>query len=224
MEYEDFSEEEVKELLSKLCKGYFNKNFGTLTKSEIDLIMFHHYLKQKMASKTNSFISEYEISKELGISQARVRTLKTKDYLQNENKVDWKNELLEIFNSGNFVRKDGDIEVIIPDVNLMMELRNFLEEEKMINEYVLNPKVFKCTLDVFVKVYEKLKGVKIGSTYESLCSYLKKNNPKLSIETKSFKDLLLEYKEDLQTLFPQTMAIGSLVLNTYEFFFNNSRK
>lgn len=179
----DFFVQDVKNTLIKdLCERYFNRNFGTIAKSEIDLIMFHHYYAQKLITNNGKNPSDYDISKELGITLSKVRSLRTKDYLQNLSSYDWKHELVTMIEQADFVKKNDDIEILISDVILMMELRNFLEKNKLIDEYVLNPKVFRCSVDVFIKIYEMVKDVELGSTFNELLLYLKKQNPSLNIE------------------------------------------
>lgn len=52
----------------------FNRNFSLASKGEIELIMFHHYMKKKKSEHTGqdgrveyAAISDYSISKALGI-------------------------------------------------------------------------------------------------------------------------------------------------------------
>ncbi len=219
MNAEFFSDSVKDELIDVLCSKYFNKNFGYLSKSEMDLLMFHYYLKQKRISNNGQDPTDYEVSKELGITQGRVRGFKSKDYLQNIDVIDWKNTLIDLIESGIFVKRNDNVELLVSDVNVMMELRNFLEEKGLIDEYVLNPKVFKCSLDVFIRVYELLKGLEGGTVLEDTISYIKKGkNDYLDTEPKTFKELLAVCSPDLENLFPKAWAYSSLITKIFKFF------
>lgn len=219
MNAEFFSDSVKDELIDVLCSKYFNKNFGYLSKSEMDLLMFHYYLKQKRISNNGQDPTDYEVSKELGITQSRVRGFKSKDYLQNIDVIDWKKTLIDLIESGIFVKRNDNVELLVSDVNVMMELRNFLEEKGLIDEYVLNPKVFKCSLDVFISVYELIKGLEKGAVLEDTLSYIKKSkNGYLDTEPKSFKELLAVCSPDLENLFPKAWACSSLITKIFKFF------
>lgn len=216
------------DLVKDLCLKYFNRNFGSISKSEIDLLMFHYYLKQKRInisrndshSSNNKDPSDYELSKELGISQSRVRSFKSKDYLQNGDCRDWKQCLVYSIEHAEFVKANDNVELLITDVIVMMELRNFLEQMNLIDEYVLNPKVFKCSVDVFIKVYEELSGKGEGQVFNSILALIKDREPNVETNCKTFKDLINHCGSELKTLIPKTFATYSLVVKICDFFSN----
>lgn len=68
------------ELLEDIDRLYFNQNFGTLSKSDFELLLFHHYMEElsnKGENRTN-----YDIAKQLGITVQRVTGLKEKEDCQ----------------------------------------------------------------------------------------------------------------------------------------------
>ena len=69
----------------QLAALFYDRNFSTVSKSEIELLMFSFYLEATIAAHKNAkgvldyvLASDYEISKQLGITQEKVRNLKIK--------------------------------------------------------------------------------------------------------------------------------------------------
>lgn len=83
--YEElFSLEDKAKAFDMLAQNYYFGNFGTMQKSDFDLLMFSIYLErilEKSEDEIETF-SDYELSKLLGITQSRVSTLKVKKQLR----------------------------------------------------------------------------------------------------------------------------------------------
>ena len=80
-------EDEVQEAFLKEIKAQcLSRNFGTLSKSEFDGLVFHYYLQLKnvQLSKMDSqgYVSDYEIGRDLGLTIQRVRSLREKEALR----------------------------------------------------------------------------------------------------------------------------------------------
>ena len=86
---------------------FLNKNFGTVQKTEVELMVFHHYLKH--CESLNKSVSDLSIGKQLGITPARVRNMKLKDYLHQDDDSSWKQKLLNQMNETSFEIKGKDI-------------------------------------------------------------------------------------------------------------------
>lgn len=118
----------------KIADMFYDKNFSSATKSEIELQMFSIYMDAtiKQCEYENGTIdynacSDYEMGKELGIPQEKIRTLKIKKQARYPVEFDWKKSLLSVKDS---VRYDkGKNKIIIPtrDPNLYNEIRNYIE-------------------------------------------------------------------------------------------------
>ena len=79
---------EKAKMFDEITAHYYNHNFGSFSKSDIDLLMFKFFLEKEIENNVNgdnlldyNSVSDYEISKKLGITQQRVRTLKIKKQL-----------------------------------------------------------------------------------------------------------------------------------------------
>ncbi len=129
----------------KVAKNYYNKNFGTMSKSEIDLLMFQIlYLKLKIQND-NRAPSDFELAKILGITSQRVQNLREKMELKypTEDIQSWKIKTRKLFKTPAFqqVNDKEEIHVFINDVMLRYDIEDFLESNYFPAEYTLNRKV-----------------------------------------------------------------------------------
>ena len=138
-------------------KGLCNPlKFGTLSKSEFDLLVFHYYLLDLKAKNGGEYVSDYDIGRDLGLTIQRVRALREKDVLKWATEVDWKKSFIQSLKLAHCDLKDNvynsDIKIPVPDVNVMKEVRHYLEEAGLFDDYQLNPKIFQCKLDVLIAI------------------------------------------------------------------------
>ncbi len=133
MEYFEFTTEEKAAYFDELAKRYYNKNFATLSKTDADLLMFHFYLKKFISQNTDEdgiinfqMCSDFKISKELGITQRRVKGLKEKSQLVYPIELQWQKNLRPLLKNA---RRDND-KIVIPisDPSLLREAENYIEE------------------------------------------------------------------------------------------------
>ena len=124
--------------VTEIKEKCLERNFGTLSKSEFDLLVFHYYLLDKQPKAPGEYVSDYEIGRELGLTIQRVRSLREREALKWRSQENWKNSFL-------------------PDVNVIKEVRNYLEGAGLFDDYQLNPKVFQCNLDVLIAICLDMK-------------------------------------------------------------------
>lgn len=144
------------EFLVKIREQCLERNFGTLSKSEFDLLVFHYYLREKQANSLGNYVSDYDIGRDLGLTIQRVRSLRERDALKWATDVDWKKSFIQSLKLAHCDLKDdvsnSDIKIPVPDVNVMKEVRHYLEEAGLFDDYQLNPKIFQCKLDVLIAI------------------------------------------------------------------------
>ena len=136
-----------KEALEFILENAFNSGFGTLNKSELDLILFSAILKYS-DQKLNS---DFELSKYLQITQQRVRNLKEKasvKYLSFS-----REEAINTFVDKVQYSKVNDIFFDIPiyDIRVKNELEAILEENNILLHTQLNEKIFRIRIDDFLE-------------------------------------------------------------------------
>lgn len=145
-------------LFLEVASLYYDKNFGTISKSETDLFMFK-ILYRKMQDKTGKKPSEFELAKMLGISKQKIRNMIEKMELKYPIAVNttWQNEVAKLFGTNAFQCGGSDEEFLlfIDDVVLRYEIENFLASNYLPTEYTLNSHVITLRKPaVLALVYE----------------------------------------------------------------------
>lgn len=115
-----------------LCNMFFDKNFGFATKSEIEIFLFHHLLES--LRNDNEKISDYHLSKQIGITQQRIRNLRIKENLMYPSAIDILTEFEKLIQKASYDTNTKKIIIDIEDPNLYIELQHVLQEEH--NAYI----------------------------------------------------------------------------------------
>lgn len=166
-----------------IAAQYFERNFGAMSKTDFETLLFSIYIEHCL--KQNVPFDDYTLSKNLGITQSKVRNLKTRKQLQYPYKdFEWKKAFIECIKNAHYDEVKHLVKLNIPDVNVMMELRHHLEEQGWYDEYQLNPKLFQCRADIFVLLCNSLE--ENGSL--ELQDEAKKTIKKLMSESKNEKE------------------------------------
>lgn len=149
-----FDNDSKDSFMKDICESCFNKNFGKLAKSDFELLLFKNYVDA--CKKENQETSDYELSKQLGITQNRVRTLKQLKYKKYDLFEDgwWKNEINKSLVNVHFDKNNNTIKFIVDDVNAKEELIHFIESRGWYDDATLNKKLvsipLQCYFDIFV--------------------------------------------------------------------------
>lgn len=166
MIYFEFSQDEKAKMFDEIAAHFYYRNFGQMTKTEIDLMMFHFYYEKLISSFKDSEgnldykqCSDYRISRELGITQQRVRNYKVKNqlvYPSSENR-DWRKEFSKLIENARYDRVSKKIIVNIPDPNLYLDIQNFIEERGAYIEKQLNSKILQIRAEYFIDLAVSLE-------------------------------------------------------------------
>ena len=120
-------------------------------------------------------ITDYSIGRELGITQQRVRNLKIKEQLKYPRNIDWKEELGELLKKARY--DDPNIVIDVPDPNVLIEIKNYLEENGMYVNTQLNSRLLSMRIEFFVDLALETDDSKNrDEVYKSLIKELKKTN------------------------------------------------
>ena len=148
-----FSEEEKAKAFDQIAKAYYFKNFGTMQKSDLDVLMFSIYIEQ-ILSKTESeydSYSDYTLSKELGITQARVNILKQKKELKYPKKgFDWRESFKKFVDKATY--DNNKIQIYVPDPNVYLEIKNVIEKSGGIVDVKRNKNVLQISPVDFIQL------------------------------------------------------------------------
>ena len=160
----EFSTEEKCRAFDELAGRFFNRNFSLASKGEIELIMFHHYMKKKKSEHTGqdgrveyAAISDYSIRKELGISQQRVRNLRVKEQLFYPENLNAEEEFAGLLKHARYDKAAGKIMVSIPDPNIYIEVQNLIEEKGGFIERQLNSRLLIMRVEYFLELVSALE-------------------------------------------------------------------
>lgn len=153
-----FSDEsDVLNSFSLIAREYYWGNFGQLSKSDMETLMFHIYMEQLLKTYGDSSFydySDYRIAKDLGISQSRVSSLKLKNQLRFPREFDWRQAFAKI--SVNCRYESGKIKLQIPDINLYSEIKNAVEENGGFIDVSLTPKLLQVSPEYFLDLLEAI--------------------------------------------------------------------
>ena len=148
-----FSIKEKVKAFDKIAEAYYFKNFGTMQKSDLDVLMFSIYIEQ-ILSKTESeydSYSDYTLSKELGITQARVNVLKQKKELKYPRAgFDWKDSFKTFMDRATY--DNNKIQIYVPDPNVYLEIKNVIEKGGGIVDVKRNKNVLQISPDDFIQL------------------------------------------------------------------------
>ena len=212
MKYISFNDEEKIELFDEIVSHFYNSNFGQLSKSDMELMMFNIYIKKLISDNRNSDgtidykkCSDYKISQDLGITQQKVRNLKVKNQLINPIDYDWKAALAKLTENARYDRSTGKIVINIPDPNLFIEIQNFIEDQGAYVEKQLNSKILQLRVEYYIDLIVSLEP---EVTRKKIIAELKKQ-----IKAEGKDDKLFEDNNIGKSLLETTANITTVVAN-----------
>ncbi len=185
----NFTDIEKAKLFDEMSSHFYNKNFGTFSKSDIDLLMFHFY-EEKITRESNrdgiidyKKCSDYKMSKELGITQQRVRNLKVRSKLVYPGEErDWKEDFAKLIENARLEDNSKKIVIGIPDPNLYIEIENFLDENGKYIEKQLNSKLLVMRIEYFIDLCISIEDTddrkRIKNNIAKICKMANRDNKK----------------------------------------------
>lgn len=183
--YEIFPDENAQaEAFKKISEMFYDQNFSSASKAEIELLMFSVYMDAtlkhyKRADGTVDYgvITDYEMGKELGIPQEKVRSLKVKKQARYPIEFDWKKSLLSVKDNIRYAKETKKIIIPTRDPNLYNEIRNFIENHGGYIEVQRSGNVIQIRPEYyFMLVYENLDEKGKEKCRKELSEELRKHN------------------------------------------------
>lgn len=229
MKYVEFTAEDKIKFFDEISDCFYNANFGLLSKSEFELMMFRFYLEKMIADNTckdgtidYSKCSDYKISKDLGITQQKVRNLKVKNQLTHPIDFDWKKAFANLIENARYDKITQKITLNIPDPNLYLEIQNFIEDSGAYIEKQLNSKVLQLRVEYFIDLIVALEP---EEKRKEIIKSLKKHFKDKGTEDNAFKDKeigkslvnaainITEIAANLSSVISTKNVVGSALLN-----------
>lgn len=148
---EKFSNTEKINSFNILSEKFYLGNFGNFSKTEFDLLMFHFFYENYKKNSKKKYISDYEISKELGITQSRVKNLRIKcELMYPDQNFDWKQEFKNKVSDARFNHLTEKVSIPIFDPIILLEVQNYVEEIDLYNEVKVTSKVLETNIFSFL--------------------------------------------------------------------------
>ncbi len=200
--YNDLFDNQSKvEAFDKIAKKYYFANFGSISKSDFDILMFSIYIERILEKSQDDMktYSDYKLSKLLGITQTKVSNLKVKkELLYPYDKFEWQKSFISI--SENAIFENAKIKLFIPDRNLYLEVKNAIEEYGGFVEVQLTTNLLQVRLSYFLDL---LLIISEERDREQLIKSLKK---KFNENDKDIRSLEKEpFFKALQNQLPETI-------------------
>ena len=210
-----FTDEEQFRLFNKLNDLYFKKNFGSMSKTDFETLLFSEYVE--CCIDHGEPFDDYSLSKELGLTQSRIRSLKERKelkYPRNNDPDWWKAPFAQAVKNANYDEKDHYVKFIIQDINVMNETRHFIEESGWYDECSLNKKLLSVPLDCFTEIC--LDENSIGNLFNG---EEKKAIRKIAKDHSDIKDFVDDFTKDglKKCLMSASKETICLVLQTLPF-------
>ncbi len=174
-------------MFDEIAGHFFKKNFGNFSKTDMEILMFKFYLSKKKVQGGENWneYSDYRLSKELGITQQRVRNLKVKAQLIYPEEYDWKNIFAKQVENARWDSSANKVIISIPDPNLYSDIENFFEEHGAYIEKELNSKLMKLRIDNFLNLMLEIEP---EEERKSVVKQLKKTFKSMNKEEKKFNE------------------------------------
>lgn len=187
----DFTNDEKSRMFDEIASHFYKQNFGSFSKTDFDLLMFHFYMDKITRESIYDGIvdyrnsSDYRISKDLGITQQKVRNLKVKNQLvYPDNNRNWKEEFAKLVENARLEDNNKKIIISIPDPNLYIEIENYLDEKGSFIEKQLNSKLMVMRIEYFID----LCLLEEGSNKKRVVKEIKECCKEADIDMKKFDD------------------------------------
>lgn len=191
-----FSIEEKERLFDLIEQRYFRGNFGEMSKADLETLLFSEYIEHHLRNGLK--YDDYTLSKELGITQNRIRTLKERKELKYPHKgFDWRQAFLETLPAAKYDEKTHLIKVIVEDVNVMMEVRHYIEINGWYDEWSLNRKLLSVPLGCFFDLWKdefNTENLFNEETKQAIQEYSEKDLPEQ--DASAVKQFLKEFTAD----------------------------
>lgn len=200
----NFSNEEKIKIFDKIASEYFCLNFGSMSKLDFETLIFSEYIEHRLRNSLD--ISDYTISRELGITQSRVRSLKERKKLKYpyEN-FKWEEAFAYAVSNAKYDPNDHYIKMIIEDINVMNEIRHYIEQKGWYDECSLNKKLLKISLECFIDICLKNEDDAILFSDET-----KEKIKKLSYSENAVKEFLDDFSKDgLKTVLSKSSLLAT---------------
>ena len=138
--------------MDKFIDDYLKRGFGSMTKRDFEVFIMHQLLQGKLKGKSN-----YEISRELRISEAKVKNLIYEVSLKYDTDVEAQKErLISLLKRVHIYAANSNVMFVVEDVATRNYLNQLLKEEGRTLDYKQNSEFIVLKREDFITLLEKL--------------------------------------------------------------------
>lgn len=209
---EQFKDDEKIKLFDVIAENYFDRNFGRMSKADFETLLFSAYIDHLISE--NKPTDDYVISKQLGLKQARVRSLKENKELKYPTEYDWREAFANCVGNAKYDEKSGNVKVIVQDVNVLNDVRYFIEKNGWYDDYSLNRKLLSIPKECFLSIFVS------GEDFRHLFSQeVKRNIKNIKTDDTAIQAFIKDFSEEgLKNLcMNASTEVLKLVLNLLPF-------
>lgn len=138
----------------EIASHYYNKNFGTMSKSELDLLMFKIFYDGLKNKNDDSSLTDVALAIELGITKQKVKSLKERMFLKysNDSDFDWRGEMRDCISNSSveYDERTGKFTILVSNPRFGYAVEDFLESNRLISDYAHNSKLLILSRRAFV--------------------------------------------------------------------------
>jgi hypothetical protein len=151
--------------LDFIFENALKSGFGTLSKTELDTILFAAIIEFGEKNST----TDLELSKYLQITQRRVQSLREKISIKYLEPISREKAIRYFVDQLGFAKKeDKYIDIPINDIAVKNEIEGLLDENHMLLHYQLNSKIFRLRIDDLLELVLLIESNKTGETLSGL--------------------------------------------------------
>lgn len=121
----------------------FTNRFGSFSKADYEVLMFTVYL-----DSLTSPARDFEISRDLGITEQKVRSLRVKSQLQYPREINWVEQMRQALEDGSY--DDGMITITLEDPSVRNRIRYEVESKSGTVNLSLNSKQLVLPVESFL--------------------------------------------------------------------------
>lgn len=125
--------------------GVFTRHFGTLTKTDYEILMFTIF-----QDSLEQPLRDYDISIALGITESKVRNLRIKSQLLYPKKIEWADELRKSIEHSYYDKTQQQITITFENPSVQSLMKNMIEEKCGVVWRSLNVKQLILPIESFL--------------------------------------------------------------------------
>ena len=148
---DSLNSDDIKLVFKELIKDYFSPAFGSISKRDLDILLFIKLQKLKLISENPEI---YELISELRVTRAKARSLLYESKLRQSTTKQLDEELIEIITNPIFLKDNDKIGLEIGNPYLIDYIKDKLKKLNHITDGSFSPELIKLTPEAFVALFE----------------------------------------------------------------------